>query len=138
MKAQNVLRTPLLAFGLGAALLLVGSAKAQEIVNAEFEDGPYVVPFSQPVYLEATPAATPVMTESQAIQAMGVISSPAIPDADRMQAPVLERWLVALLLVVAGLLAMFILVELSMLAELKRARRTLRSGSTPHVSTRTA
>jgi len=136
MKVQNVLRTPLLAFGLGAALLLAGSAKAQEIVNAEFEDGPYV--FSQPVYLEATPAATPVMTESQAIQAMGVISSPAIPDADRMQAPVLERWLAALLLVVAGLLAMFILVELSMLAELKRARRTLRSGSTPHVSTRTA
>ena len=134
MKVQNVLRTPLLAFGLGAALLLVGSAKAQEIVNTEFEDGPYVAPFSQPVYLEATP----VMTESQAIQAMGVISSPAIPDADRMQAPVLERWLVALLLVVAGLLAMFILVELSMLAELKRARRTLRSGSTQQVSTRTA
>ena len=138
MKFQNVLRTPLLAFGLGAALLLAGSAKAQEIVNTEFEDGPFVVPFSQPVYLEATSASTPVMTESQAIQAMGVISGPAIPDADRIQASVLERWLAALLLVVAFLLAMFILVELSMLAELKRARRTLRSGSTPHVSTRTA
>jgi hypothetical protein len=134
MKFQNVLRTPLLAFGLGAALLLAGSAKAQEIVNTEFEDGASVVPFSQPVYLEATP----VMTESQAIQAMGVISGPAIPDADRIQASVLERWLAALLLVVAGLLAMFILVEMSMLAELKRARRTLRSGSTPQVSTRTA
>jgi hypothetical protein len=134
MKFQNVLRTPLLVFSLGAALLLAGSAKAQEIVNTEFEDGPYVVPFSQPVYLEATP----VMTESQAIQAMGVISGPAIPDADRIQASVLERWLAALLLVVAGLLAMFILVELSMLAELKRARRTLRSGSTQQVSTRTA
>jgi hypothetical protein len=134
MKSKNVLRTPLLAFGLGAALLLAGSVKAQEIVNTEFEDGPKVVPFSQPVYLQATP----VMTESQAIQAMGVISGPAIPDADRIQSSVLQRWLAALLLVVAGLLAMFILVELSMLAELKRARRTLRSGSTPHVSTRAA
>lgn len=138
MKFQNILRTPLLAFGLGAALLLAGSAKAQEIVNNEFADGPFVVPFSQPVYLQATPASTPIMTESQAIQAIGVISGPAIPDADRLQASVLERWLAALLLVVAGLLAMFILVELSMLAELKRARRTLRSGTTPHVSTRTA
>jgi hypothetical protein len=138
MKVQNVLRTPLLAFGLGAALLLAGSAKAQEIVNTEFADGPHVVPFSQPVDLQATPASTPVMTESQAIHAMGVISGPAIPDADRIQALVLERWLAALLVVVAGLLAMFILVELSMLAELKRARRTLRSGSTPHVSTRAA
>jgi hypothetical protein len=138
MKFQNILRTPLLAFSLGAALLLAGYAKAQEIVNTEFEDGPYVVPFSQPVYLEATPASTPVMVESQAIQAMGVISGPAIPDANRIQSSVLERWLAALLLVVAGLLAMFILVELSMLVELKRARRTLRSGTTPHVSTRTA
>jgi hypothetical protein len=137
MKFKNVLRTPLLACGLGAVLLLAGSAKAQEIVNTEFEDGPYVVPFSQPV-LQATPASTPVLTESQAIQAMGVISGPAIPDANRIQTSVLERWLAALLLVVAGLLAMFILVELSMLAELKRARRTLRSGSTAQVSTRTA
>jgi hypothetical protein len=45
MKLQTILRLQLLATGLGAALLLAGQGKAQEITNAEFNDGPYVVPF---------------------------------------------------------------------------------------------
>jgi hypothetical protein len=79
------------------------------------------------------------MTEPQALQAMAAIAAPAIQDEARMiQLSVLERWVTAVLLVIASLLALFILVELSVLVELKRAKRSLRSTHSPRVSTRTA
>jgi len=56
MKFQTVLRAQWLAAGLGAALLLTGSAKGQEITNTEFADGQYVVPFSEGVSTQDTPA----------------------------------------------------------------------------------
>ena len=141
MKLQTILRLQLLATGLVAALLLAGQAKAQEITNSEFDDGPYVVPFDQAASVSdtAVQASTPVMTEPQALQAMAAIAAPAIQDEARMiQVSVLERWVTAVLLVVASLLALFILVELSVLVELKRAKRSLRSAHSPRVSTRTA
>jgi hypothetical protein len=141
MKFQTVLRAQWLAAGLGAALLLTGSAKGQEITNTEFADGQYVVPFSEGVSTQDTPApaATPVMSELQALQATAAISGPSIPDEPNlMRMSVLQRWVTAVLLVVAGLLGLFIVVELSVLVELKRARRSLRSPHNPRVSTRTA
>ena len=140
MKLQTILRLQLLATGLGAALLLAGQAKAQEITNAEFDDGPYVVPFSDTVSTEdPAVAASPVMTESQALQVMAAISAPSIPDeANLIQVSAVERWITIALLVIASLLAVFILVELSVLVELKRARRSLHSAHNPRVSTRTA
>ena len=141
MKLQTILRLHLLATGLVAALLLAGQAKAQEITNSEFDDGPYVVPFDQAASVSdtAVQASTPVMTEPQALQAMAAIAAPAIQDEARMiQVSVLERWVTAVLLVIASLLALFILVELSVLVELKRAKRSLRSAHSPRVSTRTA
>ena len=50
---------------------------------------------------------------------------------------VLERSVTAVLLVVASLLGLFIVVELSVLVELKRARRSLRSARNPRVFART-
>lgn len=141
MRFQNMFRAQLLVTGLAAALVMACSAKAQEITNTEFDDGPFVGAFDQPIVLQANTASTPVMTESQAMQAMAVINGPANPDeASLVQASesLLKRPVTALLLVIAGLLAMFILVELSMLAELKRAKRNLRSSSTTRISTRAA
>lgn len=142
MKSRTILRTRWLASGLlGAALLLAGPARAQEITNTEFDDGHYVVPFSAPVSAQDTPApaATPVMSELQALQATTAISAPSLPDeASRRRMAVLERSVTAVLLVVASLLGLFIVVELSVLVELKRARRSLRSARNPRVSTRTA
>jgi len=139
MKFRSILRTHVLAVGLGATLLLAGSARAQEITISEFDDGPFVVPFSQPVSAQAAPASTPVMTESQALKAAAAINAPYVPDqASQIQVSVLRRWVTAVLLILVSLLILFILVELSILAELKRTRRTRRSDPNPRVSTRTA
>jgi hypothetical protein len=141
MKFHTIVRTQWLVTGLGAALLLAPSLNAQDITNTEFDDGPYVVPFSDTVSTEgaAVAASTPVMTESQALQAMAAISAPSIPDeANLIQVSAVERWITLALLVIASLLAVFILVELSVLVELKRARRSLPSAHNPRVSTRTA
>lgn len=141
MKFQTILRTLCLATGFAAALLLAGPAKAQEITNTEFDDGQYVVPFAQPDPAEDTsvPASTPVMSEWQAFQAAATISAPSISErANLMRIAVLERWVTAVLLVVAGVLGLFIVVELSVLVALKRARRSLRSVHSPRVSTRSA
>ena len=47
MRFQNAIRTQLLIIGLGAAFLLPGVAKAQEIVNTGFADGPFVEAMEQ-------------------------------------------------------------------------------------------
>ena len=141
MKFHTILRTQWLVTSLGAALLLAAPVNAQEITNTEFDDGPYVVPFSDTVSTEdpAVAASTPVMTESQALQVVAAISAPSIPDeANLMQVSAVERWITIALLVIASLLAVFILVELSVLVELKRARRSLHSAHNPRVSPRTA
>ena len=133
MKFRKMLGSYLLAAGLGTLLLLASSAKAQEITNTEFDDGPYVVPFSQPlsdpVYTDTEPASMPALTESQALQAMALVGRPAIPEQmSLVQSAVVVRWITAVLLVAVGILAMIIFVELSMLVELRR-RRALRSVS---------
>ena len=140
MKFHTILRTQWLVTSLGAALLLAAPVNAQEITNTEFDDGPYVVPFSDTVSTEdPAVAASPVMTESQALQVMAAISAPSIPDeANLIQVSAVERWITIALLVIASLLAVFILVELSVLVELKRARRSLHSAHNPRVSPRTA
>ena len=141
MKFHKALRHHLILVAVGATLLLAGSANAQEITNTQFDDGAYVVPFSQPlsdpVSADATPPAMPVLSESEALQAMALIGRPVIPDQTVLvQAAVVERWIKAILVVAIGIVVFFILVELSMLLELRRRR--LRSASSPRMSTRTA
>jgi hypothetical protein len=141
MKFQTIVRTLWLATGFAAALWLAGPAKAQEITNTEFDDGQYAVPFDQPVSSQDTsaPASMPVMSEWQAFQAAAIISAPSISErANLMRIAVLERWVTAVFLVVASVLVLFIVVELSVLVALKRARRSLRSVHSPRVSTRSA
>ena len=141
MKFQTILRTVWLTTGFAAVLSLAGTARAQEITNSEFDDGQYVVPFAQPVSAQDTsaPASTPVMSERQAFQAAATISAPSISErVNLMRIAVLEGWVTAVLLVVASVLGLFVVVELSVLVALKRARRSLRSVHSPRVSTRSA
>ena len=43
------MRVQMMVAGLGMALFCAGAAKAQEIVNTSFDDGPNVAAFAQPV-----------------------------------------------------------------------------------------
>ena len=140
MRFQKMLRTQMIITGLGAALLLAGSARAQEITNIEFSDGPYVTAFAQPtpaVSAQVTPAATPVMNEYQAMSAVATISMPAVPEDGTLASSEVERWAVAGILFVALVVILFYCAaELNALAELKRANRSLRARTTARMSVR--
>ena len=139
MTFQKMLRTQLVVAGFGAALFLASSAKAQEITNTEFNDGPYVAAFAQPVVAQATPASTPVMTEPQAMQAVAAITAPVFADEETLAAASsVERWIVAGMLLVAFIvIGLYCLAELNALTELKRANRSLRARTSTRMSPRT-
>jgi hypothetical protein len=139
MTFQKMLRTQLIVAGFGAALVLASSAKAQEITNTEFSDGPYVAAFAQPVVAYATPASTPVMTEPQAMEAIAAITAPVFADEETLvAASSVERWIVVGLLLVAFIvIGFYCLAELNALTELKRANRNLRARTSNRMSPRT-
>ena len=141
MKFQKTLRTQMIITGLGAVLLLAGSTKAQEITNTEFSDGPNVTAFAQPtpsLSAQVDSASTPAMNESQALRAVAAISVPAVPDDGTILASSeFERWVVAGILFIAlGVIMFYCAAELSALAELKRANRSLRARQAARMSPR--
>jgi len=139
MTFQKMLRTQLIITGLGAAaLLFAGSARAQEITNTEFNDGPYVVAFAQapqPASAQVSQASTPVSAQLPVTEA-AVVSMPVVPDED-VVSPVLARWIVAGILFIAlGVIMFYCASELNALAELRRANRSLRARTTARMSPR--
>jgi len=140
MKFQKMLRTQMIVTGLGAALLFAGSAKAQEITNTEFNDGPYVTAFAQPtqsVSAQVTPASTPVMNEFDAMGAVATISMPVVSDDGTLASSEIERWAVAGILFMGLVVILFYCAaELSILAELKRANQSLRARTAARMSAR--
>jgi hypothetical protein len=139
MTFQKMLRTQLIVAGFAAALMLASAAKAQEITNTEFNDGPYVAAFAQQVVAQVTPASTPVMTEPQAIEAIAVITAPVFADEETLvAASSVERWIVAGMLLIAFMvIGFYCLAELNALAALKRANRSLRARTSTRMSPRT-
>jgi hypothetical protein len=77
MKLQNILRMQVAVMAIGAALLLAGAARAQEIDNPTFDEGPNSVPFTQ-----ASPAPAAAVhnaaTTSPAAVAVTVATDPAL------------------------------------------------------------
>jgi hypothetical protein len=65
-------KTQLLIAAAGLALLFAISARAQEISNAQFANGPYTEPFTQPV--PANPG-TAALTDSQAAKSSATASA---------------------------------------------------------------
>jgi hypothetical protein len=124
MKIQNRLRMQAVILGVGAALLLASSVRAQEIENTSFDDGPNVIAFEQQqapaptatnqaaAAINSTTTAAPILTQEAAVSAL---------------APV-QLSLLAFLVVCIGLYAAHGMVEA------KRLRRNLmpRNGSQQH------
>ena len=141
MAFQKTLRTQLIITGFGAALLLAGSVKAQDITNTEFSDGPYVVAFAQPAesaFAQSTPATSlPVTNEFRSVQAAAV-SMPVVPGDDSGVAwSATEQWVVAGTLFIAlGVIMFYCAAELAALAEVKRANRSLRARTAARMSPR--
>jgi hypothetical protein len=76
-----MIRAVLLITGLGAALLFVNAARAQEIANTEFPDGPYTTPFTQPV---PTNAAANASSDSQARKMATILGTADDASADAL------------------------------------------------------
>jgi hypothetical protein len=96
MKMQNILRIQAITFGLGAALLLSTPSKAQEIVNTEFPDGPYVTTFAQPSAKTAqTAATTPMTNNANTTPALTASAAPVATEELASISKPTESWLLA-------------------------------------------
>jgi hypothetical protein len=81
MKIQNILRTNLVVMGFAAAALLTaGSARAQEIENTVWADGPNVAPFAQSVSAEVVNTANAVVTDAQVATRTAAAIAPVVAD----------------------------------------------------------
>jgi len=76
MKIQNILRMQVAVIAVGAALLLAGAVRAQEIDNPSFDQGKNSVPFSQKQATSAASAAKAVVGAAAAAKQAAV----AAPD----------------------------------------------------------
>jgi len=78
MKIQNIFRMQVAVITIGAALLLAGAARAQEIDNPSFDEGANSVPFTQP---SPAPAAADLQNVAQntpvVVAASSVAAEPA-------------------------------------------------------------
>jgi hypothetical protein len=108
MKLRNLLRMQVMLIGFGAALLLGGSARAQELENTNWDDGPGVVPFAQQA--PAQGVATPINSDSVTPTA-AVAKSVVTQAGDLSQLSPANEWVMGALLVCTALVAMRALME---------------------------
>ncbi len=120
MKLQNILRMQALVIGFAGLLLLASSARAQEIVNTSFDDGPNVAPSAQP---SPAPAANDLNSEAgepQAFVPAAMLSGPVV-----LRGAAIVRWNLIKGWLMVGMLVCIALVALYALSEAKRANRNL-------------
>ena len=83
MKIKNIFRMQLAVITIGAALLLAGTARAQEIDNPSFDEGANSVPFTQP---SPVPAAADLQNVAQNTPVVAVSSVTAYPALNNLSA----------------------------------------------------
>jgi hypothetical protein len=126
MKIQNILRMQAIVVGLGATLFLASSTPAQEIVNTEFNNGPYVTTFDQPTSSAYTAEASTAGDSNTVTPAVAIATPVATNEAMLSAETSAIRWLVASSLSGIALLAVYAF------AEIRRAnRRFPQSTSSP-------
>jgi hypothetical protein len=108
MKLRNLFRMYVMVIGFGAALMLGSPARAQELENTTWDDGPGVVPFAQQASAQAV--ATPINSDF-------VIPAAAITEPVVIQASVLSQsspaneWVIGALLVCTALVVLYAMTE---------------------------
>jgi hypothetical protein len=80
MKMQNMIRAQVMMVGMAAALLVAGSAKAQEITNTEWPDTP-VAAQAAPAQAAAPQAAVAAPAAAQVTAAPVTASKPMVTEA---------------------------------------------------------
>jgi hypothetical protein len=136
MKFQNMIRAQLVLAGFAAALLFAGSAKAQEIENAAFYDGPNVVALeqaapAQPTLVQNSEQAAPAAVQSDATDTTTLEDSLVGGDS-LVQDPTEGAWLSTTILISMALVA------LVALAQTKRPERNIRPRRRAYAAPRTA
>jgi hypothetical protein len=112
MKLRNIFRAGTIVIGFGAVLLLGASARAQEIENTNWDDGPGAVPFAQLAPGQAGDDFNSVAMNSDAIVAAVTIIKPVVTRAAVLsQLSPVEEWAMAFLVVCTALVAPYALAE---------------------------
>jgi hypothetical protein len=120
MRIQNIFRMQVIVIGIGAALLLVSSAHAQEVENTVWDDGPNVAPFTQLAPAQSANEIDLTSAESYAVRpGARVPDMAATQELKAFQWTPAEGWLFVSFLVCIGL------VRLYSLARAKRSNRKL-------------
>jgi hypothetical protein len=78
MKIKNIFRMQLAVITIGAALLLAGTARAQEIDNPSFDEGANSVPFTQPSPVPAAAHLQNVAQNTPVVAVSSVAADPAL------------------------------------------------------------
>ena len=119
MKTKNIIRIGVVAVGLGAALVMTSSVKAQEIENTAWADGPNVAAFEQPAPVAATSFSNAAVTPVQAAELDAAANSARKPvQAGFVYSSPTFRWA---LWFASGFVAMFVV---PVVLKSKRENRT--------------
>jgi hypothetical protein len=123
MKLQKILRTQAIVIGLGAALFLAGSVKAQDIENTVWAESTIAAPSTQAATCATANNEDAATADIYAMNFASVDATPLATEASVTTQPSQwtpsEAWLLASLLVCTALVSLYALVEA------KRANRNL-------------
>ena len=110
MKLRNIFRIEKIAIGCGLVLLLAASARAQEIENTNWDDGPGAVSFAQPAPARTAGDFNVTAMNSDAGAAAATITNPVVTQAAILsQSTPVEESAIVLLLACTALVAMYAL-----------------------------
>jgi len=108
MKPRNIFRMGTMLIGFAVVLLLGASARAQEIENTNWDDGPGAVPFAQLAPNRAVGDFNVMAKNSDAGAVAGTIASPVVtPAAVLSQSSPVEERAIVFLLVCTALVALY-------------------------------
>lgn len=110
MRPRNIFRMGTLLIGFGLMLLLGASARAQEIENTNWDDGPGAVPFAQLSPNRATGDPNAMTMNSEAAAAAIANHNPVVTQAGILsQSSPVDEWAIVFLLVCTTLVALYAL-----------------------------